>query len=69
MIWLDGISDSLFQVSHLTFSAFYLVNVAEASRVLKRKKPCPKKIITVLVIIAGLIIFGGLLYVYWMPEI
>jgi hypothetical protein len=56
-------STGFYQVAHWTFSIFYLVNVQEASRILRRKKTTPKWVVRTLVAISQIIVFGFTLYI------
>jgi hypothetical protein len=55
--YTGALSNSIFAVSNFVFSAFYLVNVMEANKILKQQKPWSQRTTSVLVGGFGLAIF------------
>jgi hypothetical protein len=62
---LYGLSESIFLISHWLFSAFYFVNVQEASCILKGKKPWPKKITSTVVGVVTVVLMLTSCLLYW----
>jgi hypothetical protein len=66
--WLiigNAFSYGFFQVAHFLFCAFYLVNVQEASRVLRRQKPRPKCFTSSAIGCWSIIQFCTTIYSFW----